>query len=260
MDIDLNVSLVQTDIVWEDKEANLQHLASLLHSNKESTDLIILPEMFATGFSMQPEHLAERMDGKCVNWMAEQAKDMGAVVCGSLIVEDGGKFFNRLVWMRPDGSYEIYDKRHLFRMSAEQEHYSSGDSRLIVELKGWRIMPLVCYDLRFPVWSRNQGDYDLLVYVANWPASRSFVWNHLLIARALENQAYVIGVNRIGEDKSGTGYRGDSLAIAPKGNCLTTILPNLSKMETVSLSKEDLEKFRSSFPVWKDRDAFEILP
>lgn len=260
MDIDLNVSLIQADIAWSDKDTNLGRFAALMDGIDQPTDLILLPEMFATGFSMCPEEHAEKMDGLCMDWMASQAEKKAAVVCGSLIIEHEDRYYNRLVWMRPDASYEYYDKRHLFRMSGEDENYTAGQSRLVVDLNGWRVMPMVCYDLRFPVWSRNvKNDYDVALYLANWPSSRSFVWNHLLVARALENQAYVVGVNRIGEDRFGTSFRGDSAVVGPKGNLLSTIQPNMEMLETVCLSAEELLHFRASFQVWKDADEFEIL-
>ena len=178
--------------------------------------------MFSTGFSMDAAALAEDMDGPTIGWMREEAAAMGCVLAGSLIVREGGRHFNRLVWARPDGTLAHYDKRHLFRMAGEQQHYAAGDRRLVVEIKGWRVCPMVCYDLRFPVWSRNRGDYDLLLYVANWPARRAHAWSALLRARAIENLSYVVGVNRIGRDGNGTSYAGDSVALDFLGQPLSS--------------------------------------
>jgi len=210
----LKVTLLQAKIAWQDPAANLTHYAGMLE-NIGPTDLIILPEMFTTGFTMDPATNAETMGGTAVRWMAERAKAHQAVVTGSLVIEEAGEYYNRLIWMRPDGTCATYNKRHLFAMAGEHEHYVAGRERLVVELNGWRICPMVCYDLRFPVWARNDDAYDLLIYTANWPNRRSYDWNTLLKARAIENQCYVVAVNRVGTDANGHEYNGDSCVIDP---------------------------------------------
>ena len=204
---DLKVTLVQVDLAWENKQANLDYISTLLKDVRD-TDLIILPEMFSTGFSMRSKDLAENMMGNSVRWMRDLASAKNAAVCGSLIIEDDEKFYNRLIWMEPDGTSAHYDKRHLFSLAGEDKHYTGGKHKIFPELKEWKILPLICYDLRFPVWSRQSppftelgaNPYHLLVYVANWPERRVYAWEQLLIARAIENQCYVVGVNRIGMD------------------------------------------------------------
>ncbi|MGV3586516.1 MAG: amidohydrolase [Adhaeribacter sp.] len=255
---DLSVTLVQTSLHWHDAAANREMLARQLTGITEATDLIVLPEMFTTGFSMDAPQLAEKMDGPTLNWLQEQAAKYNAVITGSLIMEENGQYFNRLIWVRPDGSFEHYNKRHLFRMADEHQVYTAGSFRLIVTLKGWRICPLVCYDLRFPVWSRNTGpDYDLLLYVANWPAKRSLAWKTLLPARAIENLAYVVGVNRVGEDGKGIVYSGDSAAYKPTGEGIWQKSHD-EAVQTVKLSYETLEAYRQAFPAYLDADAFSL--
>ena len=249
----LKVTVVQTSLHWEDKERNLELFNGLLSEIGEASDLIVLPEMFSTAFSMRPEALAEPMDGPGVEWMRQKAKEFGRVVCGSLIIVENGNYFNRLCWMRPDGSHETYDKRHLFRMAREHSHYTAGDRRLIVELNGWRI----CYDLRFPVWSRNRDDYDCLIYVANWPSRRASHWRNLLVARAIENQAYVIGVNRIGEDGNGVPHSGDSCVVDHMGEVLFSKAEQ-GVVSTLELDKAALDDWRRKFPASRDADEFEI--
>jgi omega-amidase len=257
MNTHLRVTLVQSEIAWEAPAANRHRLAEHFRGLAGHTDLIVLPEMFSTGFSMGAEALAESMNGPTVGWMREEAAAMGCVITGSLIVRDQGRYFNRLVWARPDGSLAHYDKRHLFRMAGEHAHYAAGGSRLTVELKGWRICPLVCYDLRFPVWSRNRGDYDLLLYVANWPARRAHAWSALLRARAIENLCYVAGVNRIGRDGNGTSYAGDSVALDFLGQPISSEGRG-DRVETAVLDMESLRTHRESFPAHLDADAFEL--
>jgi predicted amidohydrolase len=230
----------------------------------QPTDLIILPEMFTTGFTMNAAALAEPMNLTTFKWLKGQAAQTGAVVTGSYIVKEKDQYFNRLVWMQPDGEYATYDKRHLFRMAHEHKAYSGGRQRLIREWKGWRICPLVCYDLRFPVWSRNglradgEGlEYDLLLYVANWPQPRRHAWSALLKARAIENLSYSIGVNRIGLDGKGHSYSGDSAVISPKGEVLFEEA-EIETIQTLALSYEQLTAFRTAFPAFMDADSFEI--
>ncbi len=256
---DLSVTLIQTSLFWEDIDANLNHFSTLIKNIDIPTDLIILPEMFSTGFSMVPEKLAETIDGKAVNWMKATARQTNAVICGSLILEEEGNYYNRLVWMTPDGNMKTYDKRHLFSLAKEEEHYESGKERLIVTLKGWRICPLVCYDLRFPVWSRNNHCYDFAFYVANWPERRNYPWKQLLIARAIENQSYIAGVNRIGDDGNGVSHSGDSALIDPLGEILSTLEPHKEGIETLTLKADHLARIRNKFSFLNDQDQFEIL-
>jgi predicted amidohydrolase len=253
---DLRVGLIQTALFWEDRDANLNMFAAKLAQLEGKTDLAVLPEMFTTGFSMRPEKLAEQAGGKTLDWMRTMASEKNMAITGSLIVTESGNYYNRLYVVFPEGSYKQYDKRHLFRMGEENKHYTGGVQKMIFTLKGWRIFPLICYDLRFPVWSRNRGDYDLLIYVANWPESRRHVWNALLVARALENQCYVTAVNRIGKDGQQLTYAGDSVVVHPKGHAMSRTLPHEDTVETVTLSMEELERFRKKFPVAKDADDF----
>lgn len=256
---DLNVSLIQSDLHWSDPDKNKRVLGEKINSLQQSTDLIILPEMFTTGFTMEASSFAEEMDGKTMEWMAYQADKSGAVVTGSIIIKENDNFFNRLIWMYPGGMYQVYDKRHLFAMAGEDQHYKSGDERLIVKINEWRICPMVCYDLRFPVWSRNKDDFDVLVYLANWPDTRSYDWNTLLKARAIENQCYVIGVNRVGEDPNGHSYNGDSCVIDPGWNKTIFHHEKEEICHTSTLSFDHLQKVRSSLPFLQDKDSFVIM-
>ena len=256
--MDLKLALIQTDIIWEDTDANLEGLSRLVGGLKGRVDAVILPEMFATGFTMRSRELAESMDGKSVSWMRAVAERHRFAICGSLIIRDQDVYYNRFVWMDPGGRMTTYDKRHLFSISGEDEHYTRGRSNTIIEINRFRIRPQVCYDLRFPVWSRNIGDYDLLLYVANWPAVRRDVWISLLKARAIENQAFVIGVNRVGKDGMGISYAGDSIAYNAKGQILASLPSEEEGTLLVDLSRQELLDFRQKFPVWKDADGFEI--
>jgi len=253
----LRVTLVQTELAWQDPAANRRSLAGHFRGLAGHTDLVVLPEMFSTGFSMEAEQLAEEMGGPTIGWLREEAAALGCVITGSLIVRDAGRCFNRLVWARPDGSLEYYDKRHLFRLANEQQHYAAGTRRLVTAVKGWRVCPLICYDLRFPVWSRSRGDYDLLLYVANWPQRRAHAWVTLLKARAIENLSYVVGVNRIGRDGNGTSYAGDSVALDFLGQPLSSEGGG-DRVETVVLDLESLQSYRNSFPAQLDADPYEI--
>jgi len=254
----LHVSFIRADLQWENSEANLRMFTQQIEQISGKVDLIVLPEMFSTGFSMEPERLAETEQGKSVAWMKQIAFSTNAVITGSLIIEESGKFYNRLFWVRPDGNYETYNKRHLFSLAGEENHYANGTERLVVELNGFKIMPLICYDLRFPVWSRNDLGYDVLLYVANWPERRSFYWKQLLIARAIENQSYVIGVNRVGNDKNEVSHSGDSVCLDPLGKEVG--VAQLSKPEIVSviLSKDTVNRVRDKFKFLNDKDEFEI--
>lgn len=263
----MNVTIIQTALHWEDRQKNLEHFDALVNSIKEPTDLIVLPEMFSTGFTMNPAKLADPLNGPSLQWMAKKAKEKNAVITGSVAVEDEGKYYNRLFWVEPDGKVNTYDKRHLFRMAGEDKHYAMGTKKLITKLKSWHICPQICYDLRFPVWSRNTfkvtngqptAEYDVLLYVANWPEVRSYPWKQLLIARAIENQCYVIGVNRIGEDGNNFAHSGDSMVINPRGEIISKTKPHEQSIETVTLDRTYLEDFRITFPVGLDSDDFTL--
>ncbi|MCW7539473.1 amidohydrolase [Aquabacterium sp. A7-Y] len=254
---DLTLTLVQTDVAWEAIDDNLARMQEHL-GRVGDTQLIVLPEMFTTGFSMRPALIAEPMDGKAVNWLRETASARQADVVGSVAIEDGGRYFNRLVWAKPDGSLYLYDKKHLFSFAGEHEHYTPGSDDLIVHLNGWRIATFICYDLRFPVWSRNlQGKYDVALYIASWPARRAAHWQALLRARAIENQSYVVGVNRVGVDGTGLQYSGDSLVIDPLGEILYHGRAG-EEVHTTTLDRGRLEEVRSQFPFLKDADLYEL--
>lgn len=250
---DLTITTIQANLVWEDKSRNLKYFNQVFNSLQGQTDLIVLPEMFTTGFSMNAVTLAESMDGEGVKWMAKKAKEHNAVIAGSLIIKEEDHFFNRLIWMPPNGEVQYYDKRHLFTLAKEDRTYTAGSEKLIVDYKGWKICPLVCYDLRFPAWSRNMEDYDLLIYVANWPKSRAHHWKSLLIARAIENQAYVIGVNRVGVDKKENVYTGDTSVVDYKGTIRYQISEAADVFTTV-LSYKEQQAFRAKLNFLPDRD------
>jgi len=261
----LNITVIQANLHWEDKTANLKMFEDRIDAIKEKAEVVVLPEMFSTGFSMNPKSLAEKMNGPSVEWMKRVAARKRIILTGSLIIEDEGKYYNRLIWMLPNGEYGYYDKRHLFAYATEDEHYSPGNKRLIASVKGWKINLLVCYDLRFPVWARQANDdsgnpeYDLLIYVANWPERRVHAWKTLLQARAIENQSYVVGVNRVGEDANGHHYSGDSMIIDPMGEVLYT-KQNAEDTFTMSLDRSKLEEVRGKLPFLKDADEFHIEP
>jgi predicted amidohydrolase len=253
----LRVSLVQTDLVWEDPAANCAQLEEKLAHLTGLCDVVVLPEMFATGFSMTPAG-AEIGKGPALQWMQIQANRLGALVVGSLKVKHGISFYNRLYAVEPSGSYTSYDKRHLFRMGGEHEFYQAGDQQVIVTYKGWKLALFVCYDLRFPVWSRNVGmAYDAAIYVANWPAPRAKAWRTLLQARAIENLVYVVGVNRVGKDANDLEYAGDSLLVDFKGD-LQMDLQADEQILTSELSQEALTEFRAKFPAHLDADSFSL--
>ncbi|MCZ2484192.1 amidohydrolase [Aquirufa antheringensis] len=253
----LRVSLVQTDLVWEDPAANCAQLEERLADLAGKTDVVVLPEMFATGFSMSPTG-AEIGRGPVLQWMQVQASRLGALMIGSLKVKQQNSFLNRLYAVHPDGSFVSYDKRHLFRMGAENEFYQAGDKQVIVSYKGWNLAVFICYDLRFPVWSRNVGmAYDAAIYVANWPAPRANAWRTLLQARAIENLAYVVGVNRVGTDANNLSYAGDSLLVDFKGG-LQLDLQAKDQILTSELSAVDLADFRAKFPAHLDADLFSL--
>ena len=255
--MELKITIVQTDLTWEDKVANLQMLDQKLEQISPS-DLIVLPEMFTTGFSMNAVHLAEDMHGKSIQWMIQQAKEKQAVLTGSLIINENEQYFNRMLWVQPDGTIEYYDKRHLFGMANESSTYTSGQQHKIVQYKNWKIALFICYDLRFPVWNRNSNDYDLAIYVANWPARRSAHWKALLQARAIENQAYVVAVNRVGKDANGFEHSGDSSLIDPAGQIIYQKAWD-EEIYSCVLRKETLKEIREKLPFLVDRDTFQII-
>ena len=259
----LAITLIQSELAWEDKDKNLANFENYFRHLQGNTDLIILPEMFNTGFTVDPQDIAEDPYGPTFNWMKHQAGLMQCVITGSIAVHIGKEYFNRLLWMRPDGTHEVYDKRHLFRYGNEHVHFAPGSKRLVTELKGWKICPLVCYDLRFPVWSKNtfhEGnyEYDLLIYVSNWPGRRGYAFRQLLIARAIENQSFVIGINRIGRDINQTRYHGESVVLDYIGKPIIEMPPDVEYMDTVTLNQDKLSEFREHFPVALDWDSFMI--
>ena len=263
----LTITTIQTNLHWEDKPANLRMLEEKIMGIKEKTEIVVLPEMFNTGFTMQPEKLAEPMEGETVSWMKRVAMKKRVVLVGSVAIatertETVSSFTNRLIWMLPNGQYGYYDKRHLFAFAGEDQHYTAGNKRLIASVKGWKINLQVCYDLRFPVWARQQSsadgpEYDLLIYVANWPERRSHAWKTLLQARAIENQCYVVGVNRVGNDGNNIYHSGDSMIVDPLGEVLYT-KKDEEDIHTITIDKAHLEAVREKLPFLKDGDGFSI--
>lgn len=269
----LTVTIIQTHLHWEDKTANLQMLEEKIRNISEKTELVVLPEMFSTGFSMRPELWAETMEGETVQWMKKLAAEKKIILTGSVIIKEKKNYYNRLIWMLPNGQYGIYDKRHRFAFAGEDKHYKAGAKRLIAAVKGWKINLQVCYDLRFPVWARQAPsqpppageekgsgtgpEYDILIYVANWPERRNHAWKTLLQARAIENQCYVIGVNRVGNDGNGIYHSGDSMIIDPMGELLYTKKDD-EDIFTIALDKKHLISVREKLPFLKDADRFLI--
>ncbi len=253
----LTCTIIQQSLVWQQPAANRDQFARLIAEQAVGSDLVVLPEMFTAGFSMDVRTVAEPETGATLEWMAQMARQSGAVITGSYAVLVAGVPVNRLVWMRPDGSYATYAKRHLFRMAGEHERYRAGKDKLLVELKGWRVCPMICYDLRFPVWCRNQDDYDLLIFVANWPAARADHWSALLKARAIENLACVVGVNRVGVDGKGYDYSGDSIILDARGRPLAEP-GSTAGVFTATLDGAELDDYRRAFPAHLDADRFTI--
>lgn len=256
----LTITTIQSNLYWQDKAANLQMLEQKITSIGQKTELVILPEMFSTGFSMHPEIYAETMEGATIQWMQRVSKENGIILTGSVIINEEGRYYNRLIWMLPNGQMGQYNKRHLFAYAEEDKFYTPGNKRLIASVKGWKINLQVCYDLRFPVWARQQSnenntEYDVLIYVANWPEKRSHAWKTLLCARAIENQCYVIGVNRVGNDGNNIYHSGNSLVIDPLGQVLYHMADE-EDINTITLSKEKLAEVRTRFPFWRDADDF----
>jgi omega-amidase len=255
----LKITVFQGYLFWENIDRNLQNIGIRLSGLREKTNLIVLPEMFSTGFTMRADVLAEPMGGKTMKWMQTTAALYNSVITGSIIIKENGKYYNRLIWMRPNGSYEYYDKHHLFALGKEHETYTPGEEKLIVELNGWNICPMICYDLRFPVWQRNVDcEYDLLLMVANWPERRIAHWRALILARAIENQAYVIGVNRVGHDGNEVYHSGDSTCIDPNGNTVY-YKRDEEDMYTFSIIADEVKKTRRALPFLKDADEFKIV-
>ena len=270
----LTITTLQTNLVWENKNANLQLLGKKINGLQEKTEIVVLPEMFSTGFSMQPKLFAETMEGETVQWMKEISSSNKIILTGSLIIEENDQFYNRLIWMFPNGEFGYYDKRHLFGLAQEDKYYTAGNKRLIASVKGWKINLQICYDLRFPLWARNRivpiekpmeeepqtspdtrPEFDVLLYVANWPERRSHAWKTLLCARAIENQCYVVGVNRVGVDGNNVSHSGNSLVIDPLGEVLYHMADE-EDIFTITLQKEWLNDVRKKFPFWKDADDF----
>ena len=258
----LGCTLIQSQLHWEDKNANLQMFEQKINSITTQTHVVILPEMFSTGFSMQPEKFAEKMDGSTVEWMKKIASSKKIILTGSIIIEEEQNYFNRLIWMLPNGQFGYYDKRHLFAYGEEDRYYKAGTKRLVASVNGWKVNLMVCYDLRFPVWSRQQledgsFEYDVLIYVANWPQRRNTAWKSLLRARAIENQCFVIGVNRVGNDGNNIYHSGDSMIIDPLGEILF-LKADEEDVFTMQLNKERLNEVREKFQFWRDSDEFKI--
>lgn len=252
-----HLTYLQIDLHWEDFPANQQRLDHYISALNQPSDLILLPEMFGSGFTMEPQHVAQEMNGPAVQWMGETAQKSGASIMGSLVIQEEGQYFNRLLCADPDGSIQYYDKRHLFSYAGEEKTYTPGNHHLILTIKGWRILPLICYDLRFPVWSRNVSGYDILVYVANWPTPRIDAWTALLKARAIENQCYVAGVNRVGEDPLGNQYSGQS-AVFDMGGHVVIGSGDKEETRTAVLDHQVLTDYRKRYTFLPDRDHFTL--
>jgi predicted amidohydrolase len=255
----LKVALLQSNLYWENITANLAMFEEKISQISTAVDLIILPEMFSTGFTMNAPSLAEPMNLTTCKWLVQQARKMQAVMVGSCIIKEKDKFYNRLLWVEPNGNIDFYDKKHLFRMAGEHQVYTAGNKKIIKKIKEWNICPLICYDLRFPVWSRNVHlAYDLLLYIANWPNPRLNAWDILLQARAVENLSFCIGVNRVGTDGKGKQYNGNSAVYDFKGQCLLKISDGREATEIISLDKTPLDEFRAKFPIHLDADEFSL--
>jgi omega-amidase len=260
---DLKIAFVQTNLIWADPAANRLHFNQWIDSIQSQPDLIVLPETFNTGFPVDPVKFAESVDGESVHWLRQKAADSGAVICASLLLKSDGNYYNSLIWMRPDGTFSRYNKRHVFRMGGEHEIITPGNEIITETLKGWKIRPMICYDLRFPVWCRNRyskglHEYDLLLFVANWPRVRAYPWKQLLIARAIENQSYVLGVNRVGRDDTGNEYSGDSCLIDPKGMIISAANEGENVCVETMASYTELVDFRKKFNVGLDWDLFSL--
>ncbi|MGY8909098.1 MAG: amidohydrolase [Flavobacteriales bacterium] len=258
MQNELNIVGIQADLSWENPAENRAFFEEQINSLSENTDLVVLPEMFTTGFTMNPEKVAEKMNGETIYWMQKMASKKQVAITGSLVIEDDKTYYNRLVFVHPSGEIETYDKRHSFTLAGEDKVYNSGDKILIVSYKGWRICPLICYDLRFPVWARNTENYDLLIFMANWPVTRIKAWETLLKARAIENMSYTIGINRTGKDANNYEYSGNSLVIDYLGEALSTLPKNEVGILKATLLKSDQKKIREKLGFLNDKDFFKI--
>lgn len=254
----LNIALIQTDLTWENPELNRAHILKKIEAIVDPVDIIVLPEMFTSGFTMQPQNVAETMQGETISWMKTVAAKTQAAITGSLVITEDDNYYNRMVFVHPNGKIEQYDKRHTFTLAGEDKVYTAGSKKIMIDYRGWKICPLVCYDLRFPVWSRNSANYDVLIYVASWPAIRMVAWDTLLKARAIENMSYCVGVNRVGKDANNHEYSGHSAVYDELGNRLDTIPFGKEAVEIVSLKKEGLELNRSKFNFLADQDPFSI--
>ena len=252
----LNIALIQSNLIWENPGQNRKFFSKKIFAIKEPIDVIVLPEMFSSGFTMNPERVSETIQGETVTWMKEMAAKSNAAICGSLVISEGGHCFNRFVFATPEGNLESYDKRHTFTLAGEHKVYKAGNNRQVINYKGWKINPLVCYDLRFPVWARNTDNYDVLIYVANWPKPRINAWDALLKARAIENMSYCIGVNRVGFDHNNHEYSGHSAVYDGLGECITSIAPNVEQVEVVTIKKNHIETIRQKLKFLDDKDEF----
>ena len=258
MEDQLNIALIQTDLVWENPKQNRKNFKEKIKSITNAVDIVVLPEMFTTGFTMNAAEFAEPMDGKTVLWMQALAKETGVALMGSIIVSENNNYYNRMLFVEPSGTITCYDKRHTFTLAGEDKVFSKGHEKVIINYKGWKICPMVCYDLRFPVWARNTENYDILVYVANWPKPRISAWDALLKARAMENMSYVIGVNRIGLDDAQNEYPGNSAVYDVLGNAISNIKPNKEQIESVTLERNHINYYRNKLKFLDDKDTFTI--
>ena len=255
----LNIALVQSDLVWENAPANRKNFTEKLQGISRSVDVVVLPEMFSTGFTMNAKTVAEPMEGETVAWMQQKASELNTAMAGSLVIIENGRFYNRFLFVEPTGNIAVYNKRHAFTLAGENKIYTSGTEKVIVEYKGWKICLQVCYDLRFPVWSRNTEHYDLLIYVANWPKPRISAWNALLKARAIENMSYCIGVNRVGIDGTNLEYPGCSAAYNVLGNEIAACKSSLEQIKIATLEKRHVEAYRNKFKFLNDQDRFAFI-
>ncbi|WP_422106967.1 amidohydrolase [Winogradskyella sp.] len=253
----LTVAIIQTELIWENPEANRKNIEQKVHTIK-GADLIVLPEMFTSGFTMNATSVAETMNGETIHWLKQLAKEKQMAITGSLVVTENKHYYNRLVFVEPSGQVTSYDKRHTFTLAGEHKVYKAGEKKVVFDYKGWKICPLICYDLRFPVWARNSEDYDLLIYVANWPKIRISAWDNLLKARAIENMSYCIGVNRVGLDGNNYEYTGHSAAYDVLGNRIDTIPENREAIDIVTLEKDHINRYREKLGFLKDRDSFNL--
>lgn len=256
---DLVVTLVETDLIWESPEGNRKALAEKILSHVSASDLFILPEMFTSGFTMNPELVSDTMDGETIRWLKELSITKRAAICGSFVIKEGSDFVNRFVFVTPEAELWYYDKKHTFTLAGEHEAYKAGAKKVSFEYLGWKICPMICYDLRFPVWARNTEDYDLLIYVANWPKPRINAWDALLKARAIENMSYCIGVNRVGFDGNGHEYPGHSNIYDVLGNLPDVKTDSGSGLNYAELNKRSIEKYRSKLNFLADQDQFQLI-